>query len=305
MVQEVRKARRAPRLAGRGAVRAASPARGDTPSGLSCRRSARGAVPSHDELAQAWRRSGDEATSVVVGGRDDGGRGCRCLCDTRSIDRTVERAVRRFYDAIDRAFRGGRIRDARRGLRGNRHTGRGRPADPRRRGRQVQRRDGPHRAARRRWLEPGPLRRPAIRLPERGRQPCRLHRARPRGRGLRTGLPEPRPEGLRLHHRDVVRLHGPDGDRCRGVPRGHFPASDRVQVERQELRQLLRRDGGLQVPRRHAGRVTGQARRQPEDRLHGHLPDPRGAAPRQRDHARRQADVPRVHDGHPLHQHLA
>ena len=78
-----------------------------------------------------------------------------------------------------------------------------------------------------------------------------------------------------------------------------------IQVERQELRQLLRRDGELQVPRRHAGRVAREARRQPEDRLHGDVPDPGGAPARQRDHARRQADVPRVHDGHPVHQHLA
>ena len=43
--------------------------------------------------------------------------------------------------------------------------------------------------------------------------PRRLHRERPRGRRLRAGLPEPRPEGLQLHHRHVVRLHGPDGRR--------------------------------------------------------------------------------------------
>ena len=84
-----------------------------------------------------------------------------------------------------------------------------------------------------------------------------------------------------------------------------LPAPDRLQVERQELRQLLRRDGGLQVPRRHARRVARQEGRQPEDRLHGDLPDPGGAPPRQRDHARRQGDLPRVHDGRPLHQHLA
>ena len=95
-------------------------------------------------------------------------------------------------------------------------------------------------------------------------------------------------EGLQLHHRHLVRLHGPDGDRRRGVPGHHVPPPDRLQVERQELRQLLRRDGGLQVPRRHARRVAGEEGRQPEDRLHGDLPDPRGAPPRQRDHARRQ-----------------
>ena len=57
-----------------------------------------------------------------------------------------------------------------------------------------------------------------------------------------------------------------------------------------------------------AGMLAGLARegrRQPEDRLHGDLPDPRGAPPRQRDHARRQGDLPRVHDGRPVHQHLA
>ena len=133
----------------------------------------------------------------------------------------------------------------------------------------------------------------------------RLHRERPRGRRLRAGLPQPGAQGLRLHHRHVVRLHGPDGDRRRGVPGPYLPAPDRLQVERQELRQLLRRDGGLQVPRRHARRVARQGRRQPEDRLHGDLPDPGGAPPRQRDHARRQGDLPRVHDGRPVHQHLA
>ena len=97
----------------------------------------------------------------------------------------------------------------------------------------------------------------------------------------------------------------PMADGRRGIPRHHLPAPDRLQVERQELRQLLRRDGGLQVPRRHARRLAGQEGRQPEDRLHGDLPDPGGAAPRQRDHARRQGDLPRVHDGRPLHQHLA
>ena len=55
----------------------------------------------------------------------------------------------------------------------------------------------------------------------------------------------------------------------------------------------------------HARRLARQEGRQPEDRLHGHLPDPRGAPPRQRDHARRQGDLPRVHDGRPVHQHLA
>ena len=188
---------------------------------------------------------------------------------------------------------------------GHRHPGRGRPPDPGRRGGQVQRRDGPHRPARRRRLEPGPLRGPPVRLRERRERPRRLHRERPRGRRLRAGVPEPLAQGLQLHHRDVVRLHGPDGDRRRGVPGHHLSPPHRLQVERQELRQLLRRDGGLQVPRRDDRRVAGEGRRQPEDRLHGDLPDPRGAAPRQRDHARRQGDLPRVHDGHPVHQHLA
>ncbi len=57
-----------------------------------------------------------------------------------------------------------------------------------------------------------------------------------------------------------------------------------------------------------AGMLAGSRAKKdgnPEDRLHGDLPDPGGAAPRQRDHARRQADLPRMHDGHPVHQHLA
>ena len=191
------------------------------------------------------------------------------------------------------------------GLRRHRDPGRRRPPDPRRRGRQVQRRDGPHRATRRRRLEPGPLRRPPVRLRERRRQPRRLYRARARGRRLRAGVPEPRAQGLRLHHRHIVRLHGPDGDRRRGVPGRDVPAPDRLQVERQELRQLLRRHGGHEVPRGHARRLPRQGRRQPQARLHGDFPDPRGAAPGQRDHAGRQGDLPRMHDGRALHQHLA
>jgi hypothetical protein len=89
-----------------------------------------------------------------------------------------------------------------------------------------------------------------------------------------------------------------------------FPAitylqPDRLQVERHELRQLLRRDGGLQVPRRHARGLARKEGRRHQDRLHGDVPDPGGAPARQRDHARRQEDLPRVHDGHPVHQHLA
>ena len=191
-------------------------------------------------------------------------------------------------------------------MRRDRDEGRQRgPPDPGRRVRQVQRRHGPHRAARRRRLEPGPLRGPAVPVRARRQQPRRVHRARPRGRGLRAGLPQPRAQGLRLHHRHVVRLHGPDGDRRRGVPGPDVPPPDRLQVERQELRQLLRRGRGHEVPRRDARRLPRQGRRQPEDRLHGHVPDPRGASPGQRDHAWRQGDLPRVHDGRPLHQHLA
>ena len=137
-----------------------------------------------------------------------------------------------------------------------------RPAlpDPRCGRRQVQCRDGPHRPARRRRLEPGPLRGPPVRLRERARRARRLHRERARGRRLRAGLPQPGAQGLRLHHRHVVRLHGPDGDGRRGVPRHHVPPPDRLQVQRQELRQLLRRHRGLQVPRRHARRVARQVR---------------------------------------------
>ena len=58
--------------------------------------------------------------------------------------------------------------------------------------------------------------------------------------------------------------------------------------------------GAIEDMKYLAGMLAGlarQGRRQPEDRLHGDLPDPRGAPPRQRDHARRQGDLPRVHDG--------
>ena len=134
--------------------------------------------------------------------------------------------------------------------------------DPRCRRRQVQRRDGPHRPAQRQRLEPGPLRGPPVRLRERAGRARRLHRARARGCRLGAGLPQPVAQGLQLHHRHLVRLHGPDGDGGRGIPRHHVPAPDRLQVERQELRQLLRRDGGLQVPRRDARRIARQEGRQ-------------------------------------------
>ena len=55
----------------------------------------------------------------------------------------------------------------------------------------------------------------------------------------------------------------------------------------------------------HARGLAGEEGRHPEDRLHGDLPDPRGAPPRQRDHPRRQGDLPGVHGRRPLHQHLA
>ena len=68
-----------------------------------------------------------------------------------------------------------------------RHGGHGAAAG-RRRG-QVQRRDGAHRAPRRRWLEPGPLRGPRVRVRERPRRPRRLRGAGAGGRRLRAGVP--------------------------------------------------------------------------------------------------------------------
>ena len=58
--------------------------------------------------------------------------------------------------------------------------------------------------------------------------PRRLCRAGARGRRLGAGVPEPRAQGLRLHHRHVVRLHGPHGDRGRRVPRRDVPAPHRA-----------------------------------------------------------------------------
>jgi len=40
-----------------------------------------------------------------------------------------------------------------------------------------------------------------------------------RGHRLRAGLPQPVAEGLQLHHRHLLRLHGSHGDRGQGVPR--------------------------------------------------------------------------------------
>ena len=50
----------------------------------------------------------------------------------------------------------------------------------------------------------------------------------PRGRRLRAGVPEPGAQGLRLHHRHLVRLHGPHGHGRRGVPGHDVPAPDRA-----------------------------------------------------------------------------
>ena len=111
-------------------------------------------------------------------------------------------------------------------------AGRRQPPDPGGRGRQVQRRDGPHRPARRRRLEPGPLRGPPVPVPEHARHARRLHRDRARGRRLRAGLPEPVAQGLQLHHRHVVRLHGlrwrPSPRSSRTSPTSTSPATSRT-----------------------------------------------------------------------------
>ena len=88
-------------------------------------------------------------------------------------------------------------------------------------------------------------------------------------------------------------------------PNSGLHPRQRLQVQPEELRQPVWRDGRHEVPGRHAGRVARQTGWQSQARLHGDVPDPGGAAPGQRLHAGREEDVPRVHDGCPLDQHLA
>ena len=127
-----------------------------------------------------------------------------------------------------------------------------------------------------------------------------------RGRRLEQVFRSLVAQGLQLHHRHVVRLHGPDGDRRRGIPGHHLPAPDRLQVERQELRQLLRRGRGHRSTSPGCSRARG--RRTDGNPKIGYMatfPIPeelrlgnaimRGA----------KVDLPRMHDGRPVHQHLA
>jgi hypothetical protein len=72
-----------------------------------------------------------------------------------------------------------------------------------------------------------------------------------------------------------------------------------------QLRQSIWRDGEYEVLGRNASRLACQIGRQSEGRLHGHVPDPGGDPPRQRHHVGREGNLPGMHDGHPLDQHLA
>ena len=88
-------------------------------------------------------------------------------------------------------------------------------------------------------------------------------------------------------------------------PEPDVPPPHRLQVERQELRQPLRRDRGHEVPRRHAGRVARA--RSTATRSSATWPPSR--SPRSSAWATRSCaasrDLPRVHDGRRVHQHLA
>ena len=111
------------------------------------------------------------------------------------------------------------------------------------------------RAAQRRRLVAGPRRGPPLR-PEGARQEGRhdLQGERPRGTAGLPGDRQPRARREQDHLRDLVRLHGRDGGGRQEVPGRLLRACHRLQ-DRQELRQLLRRRRGRDLPLRHRGRA--------------------------------------------------
>ena len=192
-------------------------------------------------------------------------------------------------------------------MRRHRDEGRQRgPPDPGDRIRQVQRRDGPHRAARRRRLEPGPLRGPAV--------PVRARRRTPTSRTSSSSPRAPTPSRSSAAWRARASTSSSARRSATWTRWRPSPRSSRTSTflhltgYKSNGKNFGNFFGAVEDMKYLAGMLAGsraKAGRQPEDRLHGHLPDPGGAPPRQRDHARRQADLPRVHDGRPLHQHLA
>ena len=135
------------------------------------------------------------------------------------------------------------------------------------------------RAAQRRRLVAGPRQRTPLR-PEEARQE-RDHDVqgeRPGGAADLPGDRQPRPRRQQDHLRHVLRLHGRDGGRREEVPGRLLRARDRLQ-ERQELRQLLRRGRGLDLPVRHGG---GRGDEEGRHRLRRPVSDPRGDPARER-----------------------
>ncbi len=100
---------------------------------------------------------------------------------------------------------------------------------------------------------------------ERAEHARRLRRERARRRRGRAGHPRPGPQGLRPDLHDLLRLHGPDRDRGRGVPRHDVHPRVGLQDQQQELRQPVRRHGRHEVPGRHGRRLPRQGRRHHQD----------------------------------------
>jgi hypothetical protein len=142
------------------------------------------------------------------------------------------------------------------------------------------------RAAQRRRLVAGPRSRPSLR-PEGARQEGRhdLQGERPRGTAGLTGDRQPRARREQDHLRDLLRLHGRDGGGREEVPGRLLRARYRLQ-DRQELRQLLRRRRGRDLPLRDRRGCRDQEQ---HGRLHRPVPDPRDHPARERLRTRRPA----------------
>ena len=107
----------------------------------------------------------------------------------------------------------------------------------------------------------------------------------PEGPQVVAGDRQPRPRRQQDHLRHLVRLHGRDGRGREEVPGRLVRARDRLQ-DREELRQLLRRRRGRDLPLRHRRRRRDEEGRR---RLHRPVRDPRDHPPRERVRARRAA----------------
>ena len=178
--------------------------------------------------------------------------------------------------------------------------------DPRDRRGQVQRRDGPHRTARRRRLEPGPLRGPDLPVREHARLARRLHRERPRGGRLGAGLPEPR--RARASTSSSARRFGymdPMATVAEEFPDQTFLHLTGYKSNGKNFGNFF---GAIEDMKYLAGMLAGSRAKLDGNPKIGYMatfPIPEELRLGNAIMLRRQEDLPRVHDGRPLHQHLA